>query len=223
MNFKLCKLHNLEKGKRCFILANGPSINSHNLSLLKNEIVISINASPILENKFNFKSKYYCLSDPRFLEVQHKKEIFLKKMDDDTTIFCRENFYDVLTDNNIDPSKIIFLNSRGRDGFSKNLHKGFFFGSSTTHMALQLAYWLGCKEVYILGLDLIYPSNSKSYRFYKEDITQTYDYLVSIQLHNYIEAKTIFNTENKHIYICNKKSWALPYIEYKNYEETFNV
>lgn len=148
MDFRLCKLHNSEKGKRCFILSNGPSINDYNLNFLDREVVISLNAAPLLENKYKFKAKYYCLSDPRFLEKKEKREIFLSKMNDNSIIFCRDNFHETLVNQNIEePKTIIYLKSLGRDGFSKNLHRGFYFGCSTTHLALQLSYWLGCKDV----------------------------------------------------------------------------
>ena len=40
---KLAAFHNVHTGKRCFIIANGPSLRQTNLSLLKNEITIGMN------------------------------------------------------------------------------------------------------------------------------------------------------------------------------------
>lgn len=68
------QLFDCEKGKRCFILANGPSLCEHNLSLLRNELVIGMNASTLLEKEYNFFQKYYVLSDLRFLEHQSKQK-----------------------------------------------------------------------------------------------------------------------------------------------------
>ncbi len=222
MNLKLFHLHNLEKGKRCFVLSNGPSINSCNLSLLKDEVIISINASPLLERKYDIVAKYYCLSDPRFLEDDKKYEIFNNKLEDNPIVVCRDNFREKMFEKTFESfNNFVFLKAIGRDGFSKNLYKGFYFGSSTTHLALQLAYWLGCSNIYILGLDLSYPSSNASYRFYEETITQVYDYQVSVQLHNYVLAKKVFNSDDKNVYICNRHSWASPYLPYCNFEGLF--
>ena len=48
---KLKSLKDSHKGKRCFIIANGPSINSMDLSVLKNELTIGMNRIYLHEKK----------------------------------------------------------------------------------------------------------------------------------------------------------------------------
>lgn len=210
---KLLSLSNSRKGEVGYILANGPSLAQENLDILrKRENIITLNASPLLEEEHGFHSDYYCLTDPRFLEIEEKKDIALKKLRDDNCIsLCRDIMSEHLDFEGVNP---IYVNSLGRDGFSKNLIKGFYFGATTTMLAVQLAYWIGLREVYILGLDLNYLSKSYG-RFYREDRTQVTDLLVSVQIRNLAFAAKCFENEERKLYITNKNSWASCYLECK--------
>lgn len=220
-NIKLFRMRNSLSGNRVFILGNGPSIKNHNLNLLKGEYTIGVNASPLLEEKYGFQAKYYCLSDPRFLANETKKEIAFKKFNSKCYVFCRDNFKTLISQsNNIYKADFFFLPSRGRDGFSRNLLSGFYFGCSTTYLAIQLAFHLGFKDTYILGLDLNYGFG-KYERFYFETSPQETDYLCSVQLWNYLLARKSFEAVGRKLWLCNKESWATPYIPYENFNNLF--
>ncbi len=224
MNFRVLGLMRCESGRRCFILANGPSILQHNLSLIKNDVVISLNASPMLEEKFCFSAGYYCLSDPRFFEDEKKRIIAESKIKDASVLIARDNILDAINNYSIEiPNlkKAVFLNPIGRDGFSKNLCKGYYIGASTTYLAVQLAYWMGCAEVYILGLDLQYQFGEDKYRFYSEAVTQEFDYLASVQLNGLCLASESFKQSGRKLCICNTESWATPYLDYVNFDKLF--
>ena len=77
-------LKNKHKGKRCFIVATGSSINKLDLSLLKNEITIGINL--ILRKKY-FTPNYLCVADPTVIE-RHYNDIFNNRMDNGTYVIC---------------------------------------------------------------------------------------------------------------------------------------
>lgn len=209
---------------RCFILANGPSLLSHDLSLLAGEDIISINAAPMALQKHNIKSKFYCVSDPRFLMEEKKKEIFLNQLHDkDMSLIVRDSVKKYLKENlhiNKGLDNIFAIRSLGRDGFSKNIYHGFYFGCSTTYLAIQLAYFLKYSNVYILGLDLNYGFDNYK-RFYNEEKVQEFDLLVSVQLSNYYLARKIFQDEGRGIFVCNKNSWASLYINSVDFDSLF--
>ena len=58
------KLRNIFKGKRCFVIGNGPSINRQNLSLLKNEVKIVCNAFLNHEILKEWQPTIYCTGFP---------------------------------------------------------------------------------------------------------------------------------------------------------------
>ena len=68
---------NLHKGKRCFIVGTGSSLDDIDLSLLKDEITIGIN---LILLKEDFVPNYLCVADTQVLK-NHYNVIFSDKMD----------------------------------------------------------------------------------------------------------------------------------------------
>ena len=56
---RLADLRDRENGKRCVLVANGPSLNHMDLSFLKNETVIGLNKIYLGLRQFGFYPKYY--------------------------------------------------------------------------------------------------------------------------------------------------------------------
>lgn len=209
-------LYNIHKNKRCFILANGPSINSLDLSFLKNEITIGINASTLLEKKHNFIQTYYTVSDTRFFEVSFKKELATTKLHSSTIKVFRQEIRNILDE--VD-DKTVFIPALERDGFSFNLCRGYCYGNTTVMLALQLAYYLGCNQIYLLGLDLTYTEHSP--RFYKEDILQIDDSRTSVQIFNIANAALQLQERDVQVFNCNPDSLVRNYLRYANFNELF--
>ncbi len=212
-------LRNKETGKRVFILANGPSINSLNLSPLKNELVIGMNASTILDDKFDFHTKYYVVSDARFLGDAEKRQWATDKLSPDTIRVIRS---DIRKHDDPDLStRSHYVHPLGRDGFSKNLSAGFFFGCTTTMLAIQLAYYLGSLEIYILGCDLRYREETP--RFYEEKNPQLEDAFTSIQLWNIVNAARQIEMDGGSITNCSPVSFLRPYLPYCDFNAEVSV
>ncbi len=121
------------ENKRCFILASGPSLKDLDLSLLKNRITIGLNRSFMAYPD----TKYHCVFDHRLFnlyENELKKTRYLFTIDDRPFGI---------------PIKLL-----GTKGFSWNLEEGIYSGYTISYFGLQLAIYLGFKEIYFLGLDL---------------------------------------------------------------------
>ena len=56
------KLRDIHKGKRCFILATGPSINAENLKPLKNEFCIAVSNFYLHPDFKLIDPEYYCVA-----------------------------------------------------------------------------------------------------------------------------------------------------------------
>lgn len=211
------KLKNKEYGKDIYILANAPSVKEENLSLLKDKIVIGMNANPLLEQEFDFIAKYYVVSDKRFINHPIKREMATKMLSTDTIRLLRYELKED-DDSNI-PNDTFYVRAIGKNGFSFNLNKGYYFGYSTAMLAIQLASYLGAKNIYILGMDLKYDGDKP--RFYKEEKVQEYDSFTSFQIKNVRNAYLELSKKHINLFNCSKNSLLFPYLPFKSYMETF--
>jgi hypothetical protein len=203
-----------ENGRRAFILGNGPSIIKEDLAKLKGELIIGMNASTILEKEFGFFQNYYCISDSRFLCHPEKRMWGTSELDKNTIRVLRGDLID-LDDPNLKKSTYYTPHLK-RDGFSYNVEVGFYYGCTTTMLAIQLAAHLGCSEIYLLGVDLRYRHESP--RFYKESKPQLEDAFTSVQIWNIANAAKILSNSGCRLISCSEKSLLRPYLPYFSLE-----
>ena len=207
------------RGRRAFILGNGPSVIMHDLSILRKELTIGMNASPILERNYGFTAEYYCVSDLRFFEVPEKRDLATKGLSPVTLRVLRSELA-ALDDPYLAP-RTAYLPALGRDGFAADLSVGFFHGSTTALMALQLAYYLGCTEVVLLGCDYSYPPNRP--RFYAEVDPSPSDPMVSVQVRNVAEAVRLLKRRGITVVNCSPVSVLRPYVPTASFASLFPV
>lgn len=130
---KIADFKNRHEGKRLFILASGPSLKKMDLSPLKKRMVMGLNRSFLI-----FPDTYYhCAMDLRLFKeyktnLQNTRSLF--------TLAGR-------------PWGIP-INLLGTEGFSRDLEKGIYSGYTIAYVALQIAVYMGFKEIFYLGLDL---------------------------------------------------------------------
>jgi hypothetical protein len=174
---KLKKFKNIHKGQRCFIIGTGPSLNKTNLSLIKDEIIFGANTLYRGLEKFGITCDYYAISD----EVVWKKH-FDGILGLDTTLFIGDTagkdylsnirFYKKYQKNK--PIVIRGLEDIRSEGWlSKDLTKGAYWGSTIIiDICLQAAYYMGFKEVYLLGCDCDYSSSHRFDGLPTENVVQ---------------------------------------------------
>lgn len=208
-------LKNKEEGKDIYILANAPSIKKENLTLLKDKITIGMNANPLLEKEFDFISQYYVVSDRRFINHPEKRKMCTEMLNPKTIRVLREELKEDDVKNL--KNKTYYINVLGKNGYSFNLSKGYYFGATTTMLAIQLASYLGAKNIYILGMDLKYDGTNP--RFYKEDIVQEFDSFTSLQILNVRNAYLELKKKGINLFNCSKKSLLYPYLPFYNFTE----
>src|SRR5437870_4954347 len=63
---RIAALKDIHRGKRCFILGNGPSLKQQDLSLLRDEHVFVTNWFVLQEEFQKLRHSYLCVSDPHF-------------------------------------------------------------------------------------------------------------------------------------------------------------
>ena len=137
-------LHKRHQGERCFLVCNGPSLNQMDLRKLRNETVIGLNKIFLGIKKFGFYPRYYVAVNPKVIEQSHQqiKELnCVKFLSQAGRAFLEE-----------DPLTYI-IQTDGQGKFSTDLTQVVHEGWTVTHVALQVAYYLGFQEVIIIGMD----------------------------------------------------------------------
>jgi hypothetical protein len=153
-------LKNIHEGERLFIIGTGPSLLKTDVSLIKNEILFGVNSLYRGYEKFDIKCQYYGVSDPKIPYLQDvlnlKTQLFLGHGACDqylTQYFSRE----------IKVEKFPLLLSllgwmwESESNFSFDPQHGTFNGDTVViDICLQVAYYMGFVEIYLLGCDCNY-------------------------------------------------------------------
>ena len=160
--YRLKGLNDLHKNERVFIVATGPSLTSEYLNKLKHEVTISMNSIALLVDELNWEPTYYVVQD---FEIFHrlKDAIFnLKKSKVliGHNVSWKYSFPEKFVQFPIDflghlHSDYSTLNTR----FSKNAFVRVFDGYTVGYSCLQLAYFMGFSEIYLVGFDANYQSD----------------------------------------------------------------
>lgn len=157
------KLEGAYKGKRCFIIGNGPSLNEQDLTLLKNEFTIGSNY--IYKNYESmgfvptiFTIVNYLVAEQRIQEINN--------LGDTVKVF--PFFLNYCVDNG---KNTYFINSPAYNEFSKDINNYISWQSTVTFFNMQLAYFLGFDEVYLIGVDNSYiqPESGKEGAMIKQE------------------------------------------------------
>ncbi len=148
----IIKYHNAYKGKRAFLIGNGPSLNKLDLTLLKDEVAIGVNSIYLNYEKMGFLPTHYVVED-NFVAEDRADEI--NRLKGTQKWFGNYLRYCLKPDECTN-----WLNVRMRYDnypdfpyFSTNAARQVFTGGSVTYVCMQLAYYLGIRELYLIGFD----------------------------------------------------------------------
>jgi hypothetical protein len=155
--FRMRRYQNLHLGKRCFIVGNGPSLNQMDLQLLRNEITFGANRIYLIFPKIGFQTTYY-VSVNRLVIAQCSKDIENLQMPKFISWYAR-NDISFKTD-------ITFVRDpHDRElGFSKIPVWHVCEGATVTYVAMQLAYYMGFKQVILIGVDHSYATTGQPHK-----------------------------------------------------------
>ncbi len=154
---------NIHKGERCFVVATGPSLKIDDLNRLyyNNEISISVNTVYNCFNLTKWRPDYLVVTDTGALDIYY--DDFLNV--DVKYKFLSDRQYKLW--HNVDRDDIslfhLFVEYYESEGpeFSGRMDIGAFYGGSVIYCALQLAVYMGFKEIYIIGADCGYKGDGR--------------------------------------------------------------
>jgi hypothetical protein len=142
---KLLKFKNIHKGEDCFILGNGPSLNKMDLSPLKNYHTFGLNKIYLMFDTIDLNLSYHVAVNPLVIE-QGAKEF--EKLSCPSFLSYHPSKKII---KNLD--HIYYLATGGPYTFSENIIQEICEGYTVTYVALQIAYYMGFDNVYVIGVD----------------------------------------------------------------------
>jgi len=168
----LAEFRNRHEGERCVIIGNGPSLNDLDLKRLRNENTIGVNGIFYAES-IDFPLTYYVVEDT---SVMNENLEAIKGYGAGHKFFptiYRKLYSEVPVEEGSLGGVTFFTMNRGFYAkespnfcvprFSTDASQRLYCGQSVTIINLQLAYYLGFSEVYLIGMDFSYtiPDSAK--------------------------------------------------------------
>lgn len=163
-------LKNLYKGKRCFIIGNGPSLKHYDLSKLSDEYVFTVNNMMTTDYFKILKPNFHMFFDPGFYnyffhidpkndEEKNKMKAIRKSMEHDPNMIYFSSFRLKSTFKKLFPklNSYFLLNNKT---FTPHLKKPSKISRNTPAYqnviiyAINIAFYMGFDEIYLLGVDM---------------------------------------------------------------------
>lgn len=153
---KLLSLKNRHEGKRCFIIGNGPSLKTMDLAPLRNEVTIGCNGLFLMLDHMGFTPTFYTCEDTLVAEDRRNE---LNALKGTTKVWPMDVRYCLKPDGDT-----VYCNFLRRYGsvprFTDDFVRRVFWGGTVTFFSLQLAYFIGAREIYLVGIDHNYQAHT---------------------------------------------------------------
>jgi hypothetical protein len=156
----LTELQNIHSGRRAFIIGNGPSLRLADLDRLRGEITYASNKIYLAYDETDWRPTYYTVCD--YLVAQNNAEAI-------NQLACKKLFPRTLQKHGCNGDSVTWYEERFENKFfdawpeevrdradflfSQNAIHGLQGGYTVIYHQLQLAFFMGIREAYILGVD----------------------------------------------------------------------
>lgn len=161
--FELKRFKGIHKGKRCFIVATGPSLTIEDVNKLKGEICWTCNSGIKLFEKTDWRPDYYAIADGTVfrriesdLDPKEFKASFYNHKDiswEGENVFPLPMWVSLVMDAE---TRRVIPRSWRKKRMSLDISKKVFMGGNITNVILQICFYMGFKEIYLLGCDCNY-------------------------------------------------------------------
>ncbi|MDP1546572.1 MAG: DUF115 domain-containing protein [Anaerolineales bacterium] len=146
---RLAALKDVHKGKRAFIIGNGPSLKQTDLGKLKNEITFGMNRIYLAFPEFGFSTTYLCVTN----------DLVVEQFVDDFTALAIPRFIAWRSHRHFKPHlqksqlpTFVYTSYTGPK-FSPDVRGRVWEGATVTNLALQLAFHMGIEQAILIGVD----------------------------------------------------------------------
>lgn len=165
------RFKDLHKGERCFILGTGPSLKNIDLALLSNEVIFGVNYLYKFNNIEKLSIDYYVLYDEVFYDSNIKDTLEVIQLLNKVKFFMRINAKNKFS-KYVFQNRIYYQNCKKvqySDNVEYDMTKNMSAPFNVLVASIQIALYMGFKEIYLLGADFNSFANTKSYHCYSED------------------------------------------------------
>ncbi|MFM2359564.1 MAG: hypothetical protein RLY16_1557 [Bacteroidota bacterium] len=156
---RLHKYKDVHQGEDCFIIANGPSLKNMNLECLADYHTFSLNKAHLLKELFKIDFTYHVCVDDIVLAQIHDI-VAQGKMGCTSFLSINGTTHQNLTPIQNDHTEYLFTDAPW--SFYKDITQPICEGYTVTYVALQLAFYMGFKNVYLVGVDHSWSNNTSS-------------------------------------------------------------
>ena len=144
----------LHKGKKAIIIGNGPSVRLEDFGKFKDFITFGCNRFHLCYKDTDFKPTYTVCIDPKMIsDFGH-----------DIAASCNNDLF--ISSLNVAKThvnaKYIYRHRKIPFYFSNDITEFVSNGSSVVVAAIQIAYYMGVKEIYVYGIDHLFKYNSSN-------------------------------------------------------------
>lgn len=146
---RLAELKDVHKGKRAFIIGNGPSLKQTDLSKLRNEITFGMNRIYIAFPDWGFTTTYLCVTNDLVVE-QFVEDFIALPIPKFIAWRSRRHFNAQLP---ITKLPTFVYTSYTGPRFTRDARGRVWEGATVTNLALQLAYHMGIEKAILIGVD----------------------------------------------------------------------
>ena len=142
---RLKQYKDIHKGKRCFIIGNGPSLKNTDVSKLKGEITFGMNRIYLAFPDWGFETSY-------FVSIN---DLVIEQCAEDIRSLPIPKFLSWRSRKYITPTEdTMFLHSTYTGPkFAKDVRFRVWEGATVTYVAMQLAFYMGFEQVILIGVD----------------------------------------------------------------------
>jgi hypothetical protein len=140
---------NIHRGKRAFIIGNGPSLKQTDLSKLRNEITFCMNRFYLAFPELGFAATYLCITN----------DLVVEQFVDDINALSLPKFIAWRSHRHFSPQlpipqvpTFVYTSYTG-PRFTGDVRGRVWEGATVTNLALQLAYHMGIEKAILIGVD----------------------------------------------------------------------
>lgn len=209
--FSLNSLKGIHRGGRCFIIGNGPSLVPEDLDILTahNEISFAFNRIYHIFDSTSWRPTYYISQDEKMLLGCQKEVEDLKA--ELKFIPAELEWY---SDIKIKGSTLFHIENcdfNKKPLFSEDIAKKIYNSRTVVYTAIQIAVYMGFKEIYLIGVDHHFHTSMNS----KGEI------VVDKTAKDYFSDK--YNEDKENLYIPNTDLSTLAFIAAKEYADAHGI